>query len=286
MALMQHPHKALGRAVDTLDVVVIDDHKPMQSILRSILGTARVRRVRAFDAAGEALRAMALDPPDIAIVDWRMKPVDGMELVKAMRRTDSGPLALVPVILATASPTRRLVARAVRAGIHAVLVKPISPATLLTRINAILADKRRFVHDPATESWRLEDAEALLAAQGWRPDLQTRVEDDEASVLTLPMPKRAPRRRNPAVPYAPNPVEGPIPLDAYRPVAPEAAPSPDTTAPAAAAAPTPERRVRPARAEAPLARAAVQGEPIPVAFAAVRRAPREGATGQRRREAP
>ena len=44
-------HRAYGLGVAALDVVVVDDAKPMQSILRSILLNAHVGRVRTFDGA-------------------------------------------------------------------------------------------------------------------------------------------------------------------------------------------------------------------------------------------
>ncbi|MEJ1161357.1 response regulator [Prosthecomicrobium sp. N25] len=218
---MRH-HRAYGVPLESLDVAVVDDHRPMQSILRSILLGAHVARVRAFDSAREALIAMAVDPPDLVIADWRMAPTSGLTLVKAMRRPSSGALATVPVVMITASPTRALIERAVRLGIHSVLVKPLSPATLMTRIAAILADGRRFEVDADSGFYRLEDAGSVLRAQHGRW-AEIRGLRQDPSDLVLDRPDGSPERGS-DMPFLPNPVPIRIPTEVYG-AEPEPAPA-------------------------------------------------------------
>lgn len=137
-------HRAYGLGVAALDVVVVDDAKPMQSILRSILLNAHVGRVRTFDGAEAALQAMLVEPPHLLITDWHMPPTDGLTLVRSMRRRRMGQLALVPAIMITAHPTRALVEEALQAGVHFVIAKPVSPATLIKRIAFVQRDARGF----------------------------------------------------------------------------------------------------------------------------------------------
>jgi two-component system chemotaxis response regulator CheY len=137
-------HRAYGLGLRDLDVVIIDDTKPMQSILRSILAAVHVARVRVFDNADAAMQAMLVEPPNLVLCDWRMRPTDGLGLVRAMRQRGRGALALVPVILITAYPTRTLVEAALAAGAHFVVAKPISPAVLIRRIQFVLGDGRQF----------------------------------------------------------------------------------------------------------------------------------------------
>lgn len=137
-------HRAYGLGVTALDVVVVDDAKPMQSILRSILLNAHVGRVRTFDGAEAAMQAMLVEPPHLLITDWNMHPTDGLTLVRSMRRRRMGQVALVPAIMITAHPTRGLVEEALQAGTHFVIAKPVSPATLMKRIDFVLKDARGF----------------------------------------------------------------------------------------------------------------------------------------------
>lgn len=161
----EHPNAAFARPVDQIDVVIIDDSKSMQSILRSMLHAMKVARVRVFDNPSTAMEAMLVDPPHLVILDWLMDPIDGISFLKAMRTTRMGSLAVVPAIVLTGSPTVRLVEMAVKAGAHFVLAKPVSPATLQQRIMAICNDRRPFILDKVHDVWELDGAKAILAAQ-------------------------------------------------------------------------------------------------------------------------
>lgn len=138
-------HYAYGLDITDLDVVVVDDSKPMQTILRSILLSFRVRRVRTFDSAQAALDVMRIDPPNLVITDWRMKPMSGLGLLRLMRQRRLAPLCFLPIIFVTAHGTRTLIDRVLRAGAQNILVKPLSPASLYERLIWTLHDPRPLV---------------------------------------------------------------------------------------------------------------------------------------------
>ncbi len=161
-------NRARGVALEDLDVVVVDDSKPMQTIVRSMLNAARVHRVRTFDNAGDAYRAMLVEPPHLLVTDWNLPDTDGLSLVRSLRDPRSGPLAGVPAILITGHATRNLVEKAIASGIHFVLAKPLSPANVLKRINAVILDERRFEFDHVRGHYVLQGADELLAGQRQR----------------------------------------------------------------------------------------------------------------------
>ena len=222
---MDRPHAAFGRTFDQLDVVVIDDAKPMQTILRSMLNSFRVMRVRTFDNPRQAMQSMVVDPPNLVITDWHMAPVDGIALIHTMRAERMGDLALVPTIIVTADPTRRLVEASVRVSAHAVLAKPLAPSTLQKRIESIIADGRMFHLQETTGEWMLRGTEEVLEAQRSRwqqfhaaksgyteilgprtrpvePEKQAEIEvvaeaAVEAEAPMAPMPKRPEQDRRP-----------------------------------------------------------------------------------------
>ena len=158
-------NRAEGVDLRDLDVVFVDESKPEQGIVRSILSAARVARIRTFDKAEEAHRSMLVEPPHVVITDWHMPVADGLTLVRTMRDPLSGPLVSVPVILISSRPTRGLVEKAVGLGVHHVLAKPLSPATVMKRIEAVTRDARQFVFDEALGHWVLEDRDRLLEGQ-------------------------------------------------------------------------------------------------------------------------
>lgn len=141
---MKH-HAAFGLAMDDIDVVVVEDSKPMQTILRSTLLSFKVARVRTFDSVDDALEASLAEPPNLIITDWRMAPTSGYQLLRLVRHKHMEPLCFVPILFITAHGTRPLVDKALRAGAHHVLVKPLSPSTLYKRIEWLLTDDRPMV---------------------------------------------------------------------------------------------------------------------------------------------
>ncbi|MAA98410.1 MAG: hypothetical protein CMN87_16940 [Stappia sp.] len=138
-------HYAYGLDFGDLDIAVVDDSKPMQTILRSTLLSFRVRRVRTYDTAETALEMMRLDPPNMILTDWRMKPMSGIGLLRAVRQRRNAPLCFLPVIFVTAHGTRTLVDRVLREGAQHVLAKPIAPSALYDRILWTLHDSRPLV---------------------------------------------------------------------------------------------------------------------------------------------
>ncbi|MBD8894368.1 response regulator [Roseibium litorale] len=135
-------HAAYGLEMEDLDVVVVEDSRPMQTIIRSILLSFKVARVRAFDSVDEALQSMLAEPPNVILTDWRMEPASGYQLLRLVRHRHMDPLCYVPILFITAHGTRALVDRALRAGAHHLLVKPLSPSTLYSRLRWLLRDDR------------------------------------------------------------------------------------------------------------------------------------------------
>ncbi len=134
---------ARGRQIDSLDVVLIEDNRGAQAILRSMLSSLRVRRLRVFDRAEDALKQMMLDPPDAVVTGWDMKPMSGQRFLRVLRNKSMAPLCFVPIIVMSARPTVSMVDRAFSSGANCILVKPIAPITMLRRLEwASLEDSR------------------------------------------------------------------------------------------------------------------------------------------------
>ncbi|MBD1546268.1 response regulator [Roseibium aggregatum] len=141
---MKH-HAAYGLGLEDLDVVIVEDSKPMQTLIRSILISFKVARVRVFDSADEALEAMLSEPPNVILADWRMAPTSGYQLLRLIRHRHMEPLCYVPLIFITAHGTRALVDKGLRAGAHHLLVKPLSPSTLHSRLAWLVTDDRTMI---------------------------------------------------------------------------------------------------------------------------------------------
>jgi PleD family two-component response regulator len=137
-------HRAFGRDLDTLVVAVVDNRRPMSSLMRGMLAAIGTGRIETYESPTEAFVAMAKAPPDLVIAASSMQPLAGTALVRAMRHRDSGALSFVPAMIMSPRAKPALVAEALRAGAHQVLVLPISASTLYRRLDWLINDDRPF----------------------------------------------------------------------------------------------------------------------------------------------
>ncbi|SCM70696.1 Response regulator receiver domain protein [uncultured Pleomorphomonas sp.] len=149
---------------EQLDVVVIDDSRTMQGIIRSMLNAMKVRRIRLFDSTETALHAMLNEPPSLIICEWKAGLVSGHQLLRMVRARFMEPLCYVPVIILTATPTRAIIDKAMAASANLIVVKPISPAVLQERIGWLQRDQRELVLGPRG-AFEIEGVRESMLAQ-------------------------------------------------------------------------------------------------------------------------
>ncbi len=176
-------HAAFGLSLEDLDIVVIDESRAMQSLIRSMIQPLKPRRLRIHNTAAEALRDMLVEPPSLVLTELKMDTMSGYRLIKVMRHMSMNPLCFVPILALTAYATRSSVENVLRAGAHCVMVKPVSATALKQRIEWLLSDARTFSlnHD----SYVIEGVSDILDARRKKDRLpaiiqQLHVEHDQA----------------------------------------------------------------------------------------------------------
>ena len=138
---MEH-HAAYGLSIESLDIVVVDDSKSVLTMIRSMISSMKVARVRCYDRADVALHAIMHEPPNVILTDLNMAPMDGLQLLSLIRRETMEPLSFIPVIVITAHATEQRVAKLFETGAHHVLAKPMSSTALQQRLMSLCGDKR------------------------------------------------------------------------------------------------------------------------------------------------
>lgn len=88
------------------------------------------------ETAETALQMLDSTLPDLAIVDWMLPGMDGIELVKRLRRDDI--TEDLPIIMLTARGEEPDKLKSFDVGIDDYITKPFSPRELLARIKALL----------------------------------------------------------------------------------------------------------------------------------------------------
>ena len=105
------------------------------SIRELMLYTLRISGFEAegFESADTALSAIAQQSPELILLDIMLPGMDGMELLKQLRKSTQ-----VPVILATAKGTEYDKVTGLDAGADDYLVKPFSMIEMVSRVRAVL----------------------------------------------------------------------------------------------------------------------------------------------------
>jgi DNA-binding response OmpR family regulator len=113
-------------------ILVVDDDAKIVRLVRTYLERAGYRVVEATDGRA-ALSSIALEAPALVVLDVMLPEVDGIAVLKAVRRTDRTP---VLILSARGLVDDRITGLA--AGADDYLAKPFSPAELVLRVQRIL----------------------------------------------------------------------------------------------------------------------------------------------------
>jgi DNA-binding response OmpR family regulator len=119
-------------AAPTRPILVVDDDAKIVRLVRTYLERTGYRVVEAADGRA-ALSAIALEMPVLVVLDIMLPEVDGIAVLKAVRRTDRTP---VIILSARGLVDDRITGLA--AGADDYLPKPFSPAELVLRVQRIL----------------------------------------------------------------------------------------------------------------------------------------------------
>lgn len=126
--------------ISELDVLVVDDHEAMRTLLRKVLERAGVHRVRDASSGLTALTMVSESSPTLILCDRRMPEMDGVAFVRGARDMVSTEACRIIMITGHGGDAAHDEARA--AGADALLVKPVSPRDLLAAIEALYAQSR------------------------------------------------------------------------------------------------------------------------------------------------
>lgn len=126
---------------DTFTVLLAEDSILMRSLVRDMLRPAgQFIVVDAADGA-EALDVLHRQTIDMVLSDWNMQPMNGLQLLHAMRADPA--LAAIPFVMMTGEQAPQTVTHAVAAGVAGFLTKPFGREQLAKVITRIITSRPR-----------------------------------------------------------------------------------------------------------------------------------------------
>jgi len=140
-------------------VLVVDDDPTVSDVVRRYLEQDGCRVRLAADGLA-ALAAVAVETPDLVILDLMLGGIDGLEVCRRLRRDQP----FLPVVMLTALGEEADRVVGLEMGADDYVTKPFSPRELVLRVRSVL---RRTARPPATEAALLRDGD-LVADTGRR----------------------------------------------------------------------------------------------------------------------
>lgn len=136
--------KAFGKELKDLRILLVDDNGSMRLLLRTMLNTFGITYLRQARDGTDGLTELEIYDIDLVISDWEMEPMNGREFITRVRAVGNEPMCFTPIIVLTGHASRSLIAEAFEIGATHLLVKPVTPASVLHRIEWVLNDEREF----------------------------------------------------------------------------------------------------------------------------------------------
>lgn len=133
-----------------LRVLIVDDHDINRRAVQLILQPLGCEIAQAADGMA-ALRTAEVEPFDVIFMDVRMPELDGRETTRRLRATE-GVNQHTPVIAVTADTSDEDVAACAAAGMTWFVAKPLTPATLLGALEAVLTGQAQLDEPARTEA--------------------------------------------------------------------------------------------------------------------------------------
>lgn len=116
-------------------VMLVDDEEDFHRILKRVIEAAGYKTASALSAE-EALRMAEAFTPALAIVDWNLPGMSGLELVAELRKMPK--FRKIPVIMYTVRDSEADQIAAFSSDVQFYLTKPVNPAILTAKIKQLI----------------------------------------------------------------------------------------------------------------------------------------------------
>jgi CheY-like chemotaxis protein len=135
----------MSAGFEKVRVLLVDDNQHMRAIVMTVLAGVGVRHVRETRDGAEALEALRNWPADLAIVDFQMFPLDGVEFTRMVRNAPDSKNPYLPIIMMTGHSEKSRVLEARDAGVTEFVAKPLTAKAILERMQSVIYRPRPFV---------------------------------------------------------------------------------------------------------------------------------------------
>jgi two-component system nitrate/nitrite response regulator NarL len=116
-----------------IKLVLVDDQNLCRCGLSELFGQRYDFTVIGATGTIEGVRLLLREEPDLMVMDLRMKPMDGLDLLAQIRKENY----TIPVVILTMSDAEQDLTNAIRAGVRGYLLKDMSPDEVVDAIRRV-----------------------------------------------------------------------------------------------------------------------------------------------------
>ncbi len=119
-------------------MLIVDDSTPIRSLLQYLAGELSFRTETAIDGRDGLEKLIHNDPRDpfsVALIDWEMPEINGLQLVQVLRRNPD--FDAMKIMLVTTRNAIENVTQALEAGANEFLMKPVSKESLTEKLQVL-----------------------------------------------------------------------------------------------------------------------------------------------------
>jgi|TARA_R100001224_G_scaffold22440_1_gene11473 two-component system chemotaxis response regulator CheY len=124
-----------GALDKNMKILVVDDFSTMRRIIKNLLRDLGFTNIQEADDGNTALPMLQNGDFDFVVTDWNMPGMQGIDLLKEIRKDDN--LSHLPVLMVTAEAKREQIIAAAQAGVNGYIVKPFTAVTLKEKLDKI-----------------------------------------------------------------------------------------------------------------------------------------------------
>ncbi len=128
-----------------MSVLILDDSDNMCSILARLLRSFGFEDFCFANGGADALQLLQKRRVDLAVVDWHMEGLNGIEFSRHVRARKTSPDPYLPIILLTAFTELAQIKVAQDVGVNEILTKPVSPDALYGRLTSVVRKPRPYI---------------------------------------------------------------------------------------------------------------------------------------------
>ena len=129
--------------------MIIDDSRAFLSLLTDVLHGFGIRNIIRSTDAIEGFEIIGREKIDIALVDYDMPLINGLEFANMVRTAPDSGNRFISIILVTAFCSRKIVMDSIKAGYDDFLAKPMRPTDLHNKLIKLTQNPKNYILTPS-----------------------------------------------------------------------------------------------------------------------------------------